>query len=102
MKQLEKGDIIYRKHYGKITHRIEIERVTKTLAVSNSWIFKREYHDSGYVHEKQNERFSSASYYIETQELKEEWKKEQMALRLEKTNFRELDIKKLSQLCTLL
>ena len=72
MKQLEKGDIIYRKHYGKITHRIEIERVTKTLGVGDGWRFKREYHDNGYVHEKQDARFSTSSYYLETPELKEE------------------------------
>jgi len=93
--ELNIGNIIYRSYANKITDRLVVERVTKTKAVAGSYEFKRNCNDNGFVYEKKLRRYSSCTYRVETNELKEKYKR---IVLIEKINTIKLDKLKTEQL----
>ena len=71
--RLEVGDIIYQKdEYG--IYRYVINRVTKTLAISNSWYrFVRDIENSVIKHFPHDTSYDAKVYKLETSALKEEY-----------------------------
>jgi hypothetical protein len=86
MAQLKIGDRIYRTHYKEITDVYTIDRLTKTQAISGNMRFKIDYHDS-WVNTFEKDRWSSASYYIESEKLKIEYKRQKMIRNLKAIDF---------------
>jgi len=79
-KYLTTGDLIYAigARGGEIKSRIKIVRTTKTLAISaNNVRFRREY-SGRFVHRIGERAFSLTSYSVETDELKTQYRKQQI------------------------
>jgi hypothetical protein len=87
---LKVGDKIYRTHYDSITDIITIERTTKTQAISKDgrYRFKIETSASGYVYKMgDTDKWSSASFCLETEELKEQLFRQIAVMKLKIINY---------------
>lgn len=83
-KLLKVGDKVYSTYLGKVRDLHTIDRVTKTLAISGSIRFRRDYDYHIYV---SGEYFSTCDYRIETPELAKGYFLLQFSRNLAKTDF---------------
>ena len=100
MKKLEVGNVIYGKNriYG-IREVFTIERVTKTQAISGNSRFKIETYDGrARMVGDQYDGFNRTSYYLETEELKEEFIRQKAIEKLKNAQFYKLPTKVLKQI----
>lgn len=80
---LNVGDVLYCSYYDKITEVAKIERVTATQAISKKYRFRRE--QNGILFKEMGAgRWSSSYWEIETPELKEQLKVQQLRYKLTK------------------
>ena len=102
---LSVGSKVYRTNYSQITDVITIERVTKTQAIAKNGTYKFDVNvsSSGYVRKLgQTDRLSSASFYLETEELKQQLWKQQAIATLKNTDFSKLSVEILRELLSVL
>lgn len=99
------GAKVYRTNYSQITDVIVIERVTKTQAIAKNGAYKFDVNVSisGYVRKLgQIDKWSSASFYLETEELKQQLWQQQAIATLKKTDFSKLSADILKKLLSVL
>jgi hypothetical protein len=102
---LSVGSKVYRTNYSQITDVITIERVTKTQAIAKNGTYKFDVNVSsnGYVRKiGQTDRWSSAGFYLETDELKQQLWKQQAITILKNTDFSKLSDETLRELLSVL
>lgn len=97
-KNLIVGDVIYIVGRNEIKSKLVIERVTKKFAFSKTYKFNISVLNSGYIRLVGRESFSTVSYYLETENLKEQYKREQIIREIFKTDFTKFSTKKLEDL----
>ena len=100
---LEVGDVIFISNMGNITDRTTIIRVTKTLALTTDYVFRRELGLDGQPRKLLTTLQSdNVHYLLGTDELKEKYDLFQTLLKAlsecTKQNFNKLDIKQLKQI----
>ena len=88
-KLLQVGDVLYSRQYGSIGTKFIIDRVTNTQAISGKKKFRRNIGSNGYV-KSIGEGSYSPSYYIENDELKEEYQRKKAITYLSSYNFSKL------------
>jgi hypothetical protein len=97
------GAKLYRVHYKEITEVLIIEKITKTQATSKNSKFRLELRSDGSaIKVGDTDKWSSANYYIETEQLKETLLKQKAVCKLSKYNFAQLDIVQLNAVLALL
>lgn len=97
------GAKLYRTNYNSITEVLTIERVTKTQAISGFNKFRIELSSYGTAYKMgSTDRWSSASYYLETPELKEKLWKQEAVQKLSKVDYSKLSTKVLKELLSLI
>ena len=74
IKKLEVGSVVYCDYRGKLECAYTIGRVTKTKAVSGNIEFNREYAHN-HASKKNRPRWDLNVYPVETEELKEKWRR---------------------------
>lgn len=102
MKKLEVGDIIYRKHriYG-VREMLTIERVTPTQAVCKDKRFKREVNGGEVIMIGQSRSRDRERYFLETEELKEEYLREKLIEKMQGIDYSKLTTETLQQMDSL-
>lgn len=96
---LKVGDKIYCTHYGRVNSVSTIERLTRTQAICGQLRFDVEFSSSGYVSKKGSwDQWSSASYFIETDELKEQLFRQNAIAKIQHFKYSELPTEKLKQI----
>ena len=98
------GARIYKQNYNDITQIITIDRVTKTQAFSNCGNYKFNIGLSSYGTAKKignTERWTNASYYLETKKLKETLFKQETVRKLSKTDFSKFGVEILKSIVSL-
>ena len=102
-KLLQVGDVIYSESYGKITGKYTIDRITNTLAFSGMTKFKRCYTSPTYIRTVvSGGRWSSGSYSLETDELKERAKYQMALTKVKTTNWDSLPKDKLIEIASII
>lgn len=99
------GAKLYRTNYNDITEVIVIERVTKTQAIAKNATYKFKIEVSSYgtaIKIGNTDRWSSASFYLETPKLKEQLWKQQAVKKLKETDYSKLSVEKLRDLLSVL
>ncbi len=98
------GAKIYRTNYNEIIEVITIERVTKTQAIAKGGTYKFGIEISSYGTARKlgnTDRWSSASFYLETPKLQEQLWKQQTVKKLEDTDYSKLSTEVLKELLSL-
>lgn len=98
------GAKLYRTNYKEITEVITIERVTKTQAIAKGGVYKFGIEVSSYGTVRRlgnTDRWSSASFYLETPKLKEQLWKQQTVKKLKDTDYSKLSTEVLKELLSL-
>lgn len=102
---LSVGSKVYRTNYSQITDVITIERVTKTQAIAKNGTYKFYVNvsKSGYVRKLgKTDVWSSASFYVETEKLKQQLWQQQAIATLKNTDFSKLSVETLRELLSVL
>jgi hypothetical protein len=98
------GAKLYRTYYNVITEVITIERVTKTQAIAkgDTYKFSIEVSSYGTARKLGNiDKWSSASFYLETPKLQEQLWKQETVTKLKETDFSKLSTEVLKELLSL-
>lgn len=98
------GAKLYRTNYNEITEVITIERVTKTQAIAKGGTYKFRIEVSSHGNAKKlgnTDRWSSASFYLETPKLQEQLWKQQAVKKLKDTDYSKLSTEFLKELLSL-
>ena len=98
------GAKLYRTNYNDITEVISIERVTKTQAIAKGGTYKFGIEVSSYGTARtlgNTDRWSSASFYLETPKLQEQLWKKQAVKKLKETDYSKLSAEVLKELLSL-
>ena len=99
MKILQLNDNVYCTQYSVINHIEKIVRITTTHAVTNNGTkLKINISDNGYCHQIAAGKFNSKSYFLETEELKQEFKKQILVNKFSKFCFKILDLDSLTKI----
>lgn len=99
------GAKLYRTNYNEITDVITIERVTKTQAIAKGGTYKFSIEVSSFGTASKignTDRWSSASFYLETEKLKKQLWKQKTVKRLKDTDFSKLEDEVLEKLISLI
>ncbi len=82
--KLKIGDVLYREHYGRVTNKVKIVRLTATQAISeNGARFKIDLTDWGTAKEVGDAtRFSSRIWRVENENLKEQFRRQNAIAKL--------------------
>jgi len=99
------GAKLYRTNYNDITEVITIERVTKTQAIAKGGDYKFGIELSRYGTARKlgnTDRWSSASFYLETPKLQEQLWRQQTVKKLKDTDYSKLSTEVLKELMSLL
>ena len=99
------GAKLYRTHYNEITEVITIERVTKTQAIAKNGTYKFGIEVSSYgtaIKLGNTDKWSCASFYLETPKLQEQLWKQQTVRKLKDTDYNKLTVETLKELLSVL
>ena len=92
--QLQKGDVVYQELMSGSLIKHEIERVTKTLAVSKSGVrFRREIHGN-YVYKAARDNWTTNIFKLEDDELKAAYRL-QMLMKWLESNYKKFTLEQL-------
>lgn len=98
-KLLEVGDVIYSVSRYTINGAYVIDRITNTQAISKTTKFRREISDNGWIRLVGSaEAWSMASYWLETDELKNRYSRQKFVSEIRAFEFNSLsdeDLKKI-------
>ena len=105
MKKLDVGDIIYGENriYG-IREVLTVERVTPTQAICKKSKFKREINNNGEVRIIGEDlgAFNKTRYYLETEEIKKKFLRQNLIIRLVNFNYSSLTTETLQKIDSIL
>jgi hypothetical protein len=98
--KLKAGDVIYTKLYNAIHSTNIVERVTPTQAICNGGNIKFTIDISNYgtVRQIGKDRWNSASYYLETEELKQQLWRQRAINKCKTIEFSKLNDEQLKQI----
>lgn len=104
VKQLQVGDVVYKVYSRTPSGKFTIERVTEKRAFAPGYQFEREYHEGRSLREIGgiSGKYSSSSYYAETQEWKERFEHKEICDRLSTKNMAYFSLEILRQVDKLL
>ena len=99
---LEVGDIVYKMYHGDPTDRYKIERVTKTMAISDNVRFKRESSNGVYVYiTPRPEYISSTTYWIANADLDVKFKRRLVITAIRDIKWEKLTSEALEEILTI-
>lgn len=99
---LKVGDKIAAFVYSELNSIYEIERVTKTMAISGVFRFKLEYENPNYIRVVNPDSFSRKSYSIATEHDIDLYERMKLIHEISKTDFNEFQTEKLAQILNLI
>jgi len=97
---LKAGDVIYRFYQGIIEDKLVIERITKTQAISGNHKFSISYRGENVYLIGTGGVFNS--FKIETNQLKEEYRKKEIISTLKRYDYNEVEIETLEKMYNIL
>ena len=98
VKELKVGDVVYIKTYGKLTVKLDIERITKTMAVSGNYRFKKQIRENGYIEIKCYQAYSTSCAYLANADLDAEWKNTRLKYWFDNKEFTTEEIQRIFNL----
>jgi hypothetical protein len=100
--ELKVGDRIYQFYLGRVKEIYQIDRITKTLAVSGNIKFKLEYNHPEVITINSANTWEMSSYSLETPELKEQLFKQNAISKIQKAKLEDLSIEQLKEIIKIL